>query len=143
MTSQSITIRIDFGNDAATGAQQALSVTGGLPTPLQSGTSASGGATAGVTVTAPPTPFDHGGQQSVGHTAAQTGSEAPTPSPHLIPAVLARSANGAVPTPFDSPEAVRAADQQSPAPRPGDLHQLDRTVPPMPQPDAVRKRDRK
>lgn len=143
MASPSITIRIDFGSDCATGAQQSVSVTGGLPTPLQSGTSESGGASVGVTATAPPTPFDQGGQQSVGQAAAQTRSEVPTPSPDLIPAVGARSAGGAVPTPFDSPDAVRVVDQQSPESRPGDRHQIDRTVPPMPKPDAVRKRDRK
>lgn len=141
MAPQSITIRIDFGSDSTAGGQQAVSVTGGQPTPLQSGTSASGGGSAVATV--PPTPFDHGGQQLTGQAAAQTASEAPMPSPDLVHAVAARSAGGAAPTPFDSPEAVRVAAQESSAPRPEDREQIDRTVPPMPEPDAVHKRGRK
>jgi hypothetical protein len=143
MASQSITIKIDFGSDAAASTQQAVSVSGGVPTPLQPGTSTSGVAIEGMAA-APPTPFDRGGQQSVGGAAAQTGSEAPAPSPDLIPTGADRAGGAALPTPFDHPEMSRVADQQSTAPQPQDLRQIDRTAPSVPQPDnAIRKRDRK
>jgi hypothetical protein len=148
MTPSSITIRIDFGAEGVGSAgSSGVAVSGGVPTPSDSGGAAAGATAQGGGVA--PTPFDHGGQMLV-----QAEAVVPAPSPTLVPAGVATSSGGvgsgdvptpvsaggggsgvpgsavdAPPTPFDSVDA--AAGEQAPTPQ-GDARADDEPTGPIP-----------